>query len=133
MAVLGLLLLLSAAGLTLDVVFQNTSAINVDALGQTVTLSPGWLFVAGVVIGAVALLAVMLVLAGMARARRRRRALAESRNTAQGLQAERDRLAGALYHERAQQIPTADGLADLRGSAPATVEPSVMVPDGTSL
>ena len=49
MAVLGLLLLLSAVGLSLDVVFQNTSSISVDTLGQTFTLSSGWLFVAGVI------------------------------------------------------------------------------------
>ena len=34
MAVLGLFLLLAAAGLSLDVVFQNTSSISVDALGN---------------------------------------------------------------------------------------------------
>jgi hypothetical protein len=34
MAVLGLLLLVSAAGVSLDVVLQNASSMNVDALGQ---------------------------------------------------------------------------------------------------
>jgi hypothetical protein len=107
MAVLGLLLLLSAVGLSLDVVFQNTSSINVDALGQTFTLSSGWLFVAGVITGAVGLLGVTLLLGGMARARRRRVALAESRGSSQELQADRDRLAAELDHERAGRTSTA--------------------------
>ena len=106
MAVLGLLLLLSAVGLSLDVVFQNTSSISVDALGQTFTLSSGWLFVAGVITGAVGLLGVILLLGAMARARRRRVALAQSRGTSQELQADCDRLAAELDHERAGRIPT---------------------------
>src|ERR1700682_1833005 len=106
MAVLGLLLLVSAVGLSLDVVFQNTSSISVDALGQTFTLSPGWLFVAGVITGAVGLLGGTLLMGGMARARRRRRALAESRGTSQVLQADRDRLAAELDHERAGRTST---------------------------
>jgi hypothetical protein len=106
MAVLGLLLLLSAVGLSLDVVFQNTSSISVDALGQTFTLSSGWLFVAGVITGAVGLLGLTLLWGGMARARRRRVALAESRGTSQKLQADRDRLAAELDHERAGRTST---------------------------
>ena len=103
MAVLGLLLLLAAAGLTLDVVFQNTSSISVDAVGQTLTLSSGWLFVAGVATGATALIAVSMLMGGLARARSRRAALAESSSTMQGLEADRDRLAEQLDRERAGQ------------------------------
>ena len=106
MAVLGLLLLLSAAGLSLDVAFQNTSSISVDALGQTFTLSPGWVFVAGVISGAVGLLGVTMLMGGMARARRRRVALAESRGSSEVLQADRDRLAAELDHERAGRTST---------------------------
>jgi hypothetical protein len=106
MAVLGLLLLLCATGLTLDVVFQNTSSINVDALGQTFTLSSGWLFVAAVVTGAVGLLGVTMLLGGMARARRRRAILAESRGSAHDLQTDRDRLAAQLDQERAERAST---------------------------
>lgn len=111
MAILGLLLLLSAAGLTLDVAFQNTSSISVDALGQTLTLSPGWIFVVGVITGAVALLGVTMVLGGMARGRRRRAALTQSRRVSQELQADRDRLEGELDRERAGRAgtPTVDG------------------------
>jgi len=71
MAILGLILLLAAGGLTLDVVVKNTSNINVNAVGQTFTLSPGWLFVAGVVAGAVGLLGVTMILGSVARAHRR--------------------------------------------------------------
>jgi hypothetical protein len=106
MAVLGLLLLVSAVGLGLDVVFQNTSSISVDALGQTFTLSSGRLFLAGVVTGAVGLLGLTLLSDGMARARRRRVALTESRGAAEELQADRDRLAAELDHERAGRTST---------------------------
>jgi len=106
MAVLGLLLLLSAVGLGLDVAFQNTSSISVDALGQTFVVSSGWLFVAGVITGAAGLLGLRLLLGGMARARRRRVALAESRSTSQELQTDRDRLAAELDHERAGRTST---------------------------
>jgi hypothetical protein len=106
MAVLGLLLLLAATGLTLDVVFQNTSSINVDAVGQTFTLSPGWLFVAAVITGAVGLLGATMILGGMTRGRRRRLALAESRGTSQELQTDRDRLAAELDRERAGRTST---------------------------
>lgn len=103
MAVLGLFLLLAAAGLTLDVVFQNTSSISVDAVGQSFTLSSGWLFVAGVATGAIGLIGVSMLMAGLGRAKSRRAALAESRSTMQGLQADRDRLAEELDRERAGQ------------------------------
>jgi hypothetical protein len=106
MAVLGLLLLLSAAGLSLDVFFQNTSSISVDALGQTFTLSSGRLFLAGVITGAVGLLGVTLLSGAMAQARRRRHALAESRGSSEELQADRDRLAAELDHERAGRTST---------------------------
>jgi hypothetical protein len=103
MAVLGLLLVLCATGLTLDVGLQNTTSINVDAIGQTFTLSSGWLFVAAVITGVVGLLGVTMLLGGMARARRRRAALTESRGASEDLQTERDRLAAELDDERAER------------------------------
>jgi hypothetical protein len=131
MAVLGLILLLAAGGLTLDVVVQNTSSINVNALGQTFTLSPGWLFVTGLVAGAVALLAVTMIVGGLARSHRRRVVLAETRGSVQDLQAERDQLAGDLYHERAARASTPDGRVDGQQAVPATVEPVVALPAAT--
>jgi hypothetical protein len=125
MAVLGLLLLLSAAGLSLDVVFQNTSSISVDALGQTFVLSSGWLFIAGVITGAVGLLGVTLLLGGMARARRRRHALAESRSTSQDLQADRDRLVTELDHERAGRTSTTTAPSQHNGAAVRENRPAI--------
>ena len=103
MAVLGLILLLAAAGLTLDVVLRNTSSISVDAVGQTLTLSSGWLFVAGVATGVIGLIGLAMLMGGLARARRRRAALAESSTTMQDLQSDRDHLAAQLDRERSGQ------------------------------
>jgi hypothetical protein len=101
MAILGLLLILASAGLAVDVVLRNTLSMSVDALGESYMLSPGWLFVAGVATGVIGLLGVSLLAAGMTRARRRRAAIADSRNSVQDLQAERDRLAVELERARA--------------------------------
>lgn len=109
MAILGLLLLLAAGGLAVDVVVQNTSSISVEAVGTTFTMSPGWLFVVGLAAGVIGLLGVSLLAAGITRARRRRAALAESRNNLQDLQAERDRLAVELERQRAARTATTVG------------------------
>lgn len=100
MTILGLLLLVGAAGLAVDVVVQNASSIRVEAVGETFSLTPGWLFVAGVATGVVALLGISLLVSGVSRARRRRAAFVASRSSVQELQAERDRLAGELERER---------------------------------
>jgi len=109
MAILGLLLLLSVAGLAVDVVLQNTSSISVDAVGLNLSLSPGWLFVAGIATGVIGLLGATMLVAGTARARRRRAALAESKSSLEGLQAERDRLAAELERERFGRTSTTAG------------------------
>lgn len=103
MAILGLLLVLSAAAVTLDVVSRNSESISVDVIGQAVSLDAGWFFVAGVATGAVAMLGLAMVVGSLARARRRRAALVESRSSVQGLQTERDRLAEQLQRERAER------------------------------
>jgi hypothetical protein len=107
--ILGLLLLLSAAGLAVDAVVQNTLPVSVDAVGQTFSLSPGWLFVAGMAAGVIAVLGVSLLVTGTARARRRRSALVNTRSSVQELQAERDRLAVELERERAARTTTTVG------------------------
>jgi hypothetical protein len=109
MAILGLLLLLSAAGLAVDMVVENNVSSSVDALGETFSLTPGWLFVAGVATGVIAMLGVSMLVAGMARARRRRSALVDTRSSVQDLQAERDRLAVELERERAARTATTVG------------------------
>jgi hypothetical protein len=126
MAILGLLLLLSAAGLGLDAVLQNTSSISVHALGETFTLSSGWLFAAGVITGAVGLLGVTMLLSGMARARRRRVALAQSRDTSQDLQADRDRLAAELDSERAGRTSSTRASSPHGASAVLKDEPAAV-------
>ena len=109
MAILGLLLLLAAAGLAVDIVVENTSSISVEAVGATFSMSPGWLFVAGLATGVIAILGVRMLVAGVARARRRRSALVNSRSSMQDLQAERDRLAVELERERAARTATTGG------------------------
>lgn len=109
MAILGLLLLLAAGGLAVDMVVQNTSSISVDAVGQTFSLSPGWLFVAGAAAGAIALLGLSMLVGGMTRARRRRSTLRNTRSSVQDLQDERDRLAVELERERAGRTTTTVG------------------------
>ena len=127
MAILGLLLLLSAVGLAVDVVLQNTSSISVDAVGLNFSLSPGWLFVAGVATGVIGLLGVSMLVAGMARARRRRAALVESRNNLDFLQAERDRLAEQLERERAGRTSTTAGPRHPNGSTVDDDDESVVI------
>ena len=101
MAILGLLLLLAVGGLAVDVVMQNTASTSVEAVGTTFTMSPGWLFVAGLAAGVVGLVGLSLLVAGVTRTRRRRVAFAESRDSVQELEAERDRLAVELERVRA--------------------------------
>ena len=107
MAILGLLLLLAAAGLAVDVVVQNTSSISVEAVGATFSMSPGWLFVAGLATGVIGLLGVSVLVVGITRARRRRASFAESRTSLQELQAERDRLAVELERQRSTRTSAA--------------------------
>ena len=109
MAIFGLLLLLAAAGLAVEAVVQNTASINVDAVGETFSLSPGWLFVAGIATGAVAMLGLSMLVAGMTRARRRRSALANTQSSVQDLEAERNRLAVELERERSARTAATVG------------------------
>ena len=69
---------------------------------------PRSLFLAALITGAVGLLGVKMLLGGMARARRRRLALAESRGASQDLQTDRDRLA-------AESLAVDDQLGDELG------------------
>jgi hypothetical protein len=106
---IGLVVLLLAAGLTVDAVLENTTSTDVTVLGQTLSgMSEGAVFAAGVAVGVLAMLAVTLVLAGSSRSRRqraeRRQLAREYRGTtrqAETLQQERDRLAKELADERA--------------------------------
>jgi Mg2+/citrate symporter len=73
MVVLGLLLLLAAGALTVEVVIANTDTTHVSVFGQAISgLTLGGLFVAGVITGAIAILALAMMLAGARRRRTRR-------------------------------------------------------------
>jgi hypothetical protein len=98
MVLVGLLLIAVAAGFTIDVFAQNTADIDVDVLGRTFSVSPGWLVVAGAVALAALLVGVRLVGFGIRRVRARRSALRSAQLAAQ----ERDQLARQLVVERAE-------------------------------
>src|SRR3954463_2233969 len=96
MALVGLLLIALAAGFTIDVFVENTANIDVDVLGRTFVVTPGWLVIAGVAALATCLVGARLVAVGIARARRRRAALRDAQVAA----GERDQLAEQLAAER---------------------------------
>ena len=98
MVLVGLLLVAVAAGFTIDVFAENTANIDVDVLGRTFSVSPGWLVVAGAVALAALLVGVRLVGLGIGRARGRRSTLRSAQRAAQ----ERDQLARQLVVERAE-------------------------------
>jgi uncharacterized integral membrane protein len=84
MVALGLFLLLVAGVVTAAMVIQNTDASSASVFGQAVHGTVGGLFLAGVVTGAVALLGVMLMLAGASRRRARRQGLKRQVRDARG-------------------------------------------------
>jgi hypothetical protein len=99
MVLVGLLLVAAAVGFTIDVFVQNEASIDVDVLGRTFVVRPGWLVVAGLVAAVVLLVGARLVVGGLARSRRRRKELRAARVAAH----ERDRLAQQLEVERAER------------------------------
>jgi len=92
MALIGLVLLIAAAAVGVDIAAQNDISLDIDAFGQTFATTAGGVLVAGVVIGLVGALGLLLMTHGVSRRRRVRR---ESRMTTE----ERDRLAAAYVHE----------------------------------
>jgi hypothetical protein len=105
MVLVGVLLIAVAAGFTIDVFAQNTANIDVDVLGRTFVVTPGWLVIAGIVALGAFLAGARLVGVGAARARRRRAALRSAQVAAQ----ERDELAEQLAAERAERDRVAQG------------------------
>ena len=131
MVVLGVLLLAAAAGLAVDVLVQNTAAINVDALGQTWSLSPGWLLMVGAAVGVCVAVAVALIALGVARGSRRRHDLRKYHRSTESLQAERDRLASELERERvSKQAPLGERGASSAESIPAASDGQVAAERG---
>jgi hypothetical protein len=99
MVLIGLVLVAAAVGFTVDVFVQNSASIDVDVLGRTFVVSPGWLVVAGVGAAVVLLIGARLVVGGLARSRRRRTELRTARVAAR----ERDSLAQQLEVQRAER------------------------------
>jgi hypothetical protein len=113
---IGLLLIAAAAGFTIDVFAENTGHIDVDVLGRTFAVDPGWLVVAGALAIAALLVGTRLVVGGMARARARRAALRAAQHATQ----ERDQLAQQLAVERAERERVPGATTDtLDRSSPA--------------
>ena len=113
MVVLGLLLLLAAGGLTAAVVMDNTDAVTVTAFEQSASgLTIGGLFLAGVVTGAIAILGLTMMLAGLSRRRARRvglkREMRDVRDERETLAEENARLRDELAASRSALPAYAD-------------------------
>ena len=113
MVLLGAILLVLCLVLGAGVVLSNTEATSAEAFGVSVTnVSLGGFFLVGVIIGAVAVLALGMLLGGAARKRRKRAALKREVRAARGEQetlAERNaRLEAELERERTSAYPPQD-------------------------
>ena len=106
---IGLLLIGVAAGFTVDVFLQNSQDVDVDVLGRTFTVGPGWIVIAGIIALATFAIGARLVARGTRRARRRRSALRAAESAAR----ERDQLTQQLAAQRERKDEDA-----------ATVDPS---------
>ena len=110
MVLLGAILLVLCLVLSAGVFFSNTDPISAEAFGLSLSnVSLGGFFIAGVVTGALAVLALGMLLGGAARKRRKRAALKREVRTARGEQetlAERNaRLEAELERERTSAYP----------------------------
>jgi hypothetical protein len=122
MVVLGLLLLLAAGGLTAAVVTDNTDAVTVTAFEQSASgLTLGGLFLAGVVTGAIAILGLTMMLAGLSRRRARRVGI---KREMRDVRDERETLAEENARLR-------DELASARAAAPSYADNTVYPDDAT--
>jgi hypothetical protein len=101
MVFIGLALVALAVGFTVDVFVENSQSLDVDVLGRTFTVSPGWIVVAGIVALALAAVGARLIAVGVRRRRRRRAVLREAETAAR----DRDRLAEQLAAERDRNEP----------------------------
>ena len=109
MILIGLLLIGVAAGFTVDVFVENAHDVDVDVLGHTFTVGPGWIVIAGIVALATFMVGARLLALGTRRARRRRSMLRGAESAAR----ERDQLTQQLAAERERKDEDA-----------TTVEPS---------
>src|SRR5262245_16424690 len=99
MALIGLVLIALAAGFAVDVFVENSQQLDVDVLGRTFSVTPGWMVVSGIVALAAFFIGARLVMVGVQRRRRRRSVLRDAESAAR----ERDQLARQLAAEREQK------------------------------
>jgi hypothetical protein len=114
MALIGLVLIVLAAGFTVDVFVENSQRFDVDVLGRTFSVSPGWLVVSGIVALALFVVGVRLVMVGTRRRRRRKAVLRDAKSAAR----ERDQLARQLAAEREQNEGAAVTASQSDNTAP---------------
>ncbi len=105
MFVIGLILLLAAAGVAADLIVQNAKTLDVSFFNATVSnASVSAAVIAGLVLAAVGALGLLFMISGGARARRRRVAhreqLATREQESAQAGAERDQLAAELEKEQ---------------------------------
>jgi hypothetical protein len=98
-ALIGLVLIAVGVGFTVDVFVENSQRVDVEVLGRTFSVSPGWIVVSGIVALAVFVIGVRLVTVGTRRRWRRKSVLRDAESAAR----ERDQLARQLAAEREQK------------------------------
>ena len=122
MVLLGAILLVLCLVLGAGIFFSNTDAVSAEAFGVTFSgFTLGGLFLIGVIVGAVAVLAVFMLTGGAARKHRKNAALKREVRNARGEQeslAERNaRLEAELERERSAALPhTGDTMTDGPGT-----------------
>jgi hypothetical protein len=128
MTAIGLAIMIVAGVVTVDVVLENTRNTDASVVGQTIAnVDLGGFFTAGVLVGVALMIGLMLLLAGLRRARQKRlerkelvRSYEGTAAQAETLQQERDRLAAELESERRARASERGGQehADGRGDVP---------------
>jgi cytoskeletal protein RodZ len=122
MTAIGLAIMIVAGIVTVDVVLENTRNTEASVVGQTIAnVDLGGFFTAGVLVGVALMLGLMLLLAGLRRARRKRlerkeltRSYEGTAAQAESLQEERDRLAAELESERRARANERDNQGAVR-------------------
>jgi hypothetical protein len=138
MIIIGLVLLIAAAGFGLDLVWKNQYSVRSPELfGQTLGIhNAAVFFVIGVITGAVLLVGLALLLAGLRRkgskARQRRQDRREARNASlerDRAQEENEKLRRQLEQDDAVTSPSDDATAEAPASSGATTA-EAPVPSG---
>ena len=115
MAFIGLALIALAVGFTVDVFVENSQSLDVDVLGRTFSVTPGWIVVAGIIALALFVVGARLVALGVRRHRRRKSALREGESAAR----DRDRLAEQLAERERKEEVVVPGKAAAEDSVDA--------------